>query len=175
MSSTWKSIISAIAPVIGAALPLPPPLGSMAMAKIVSALGLDQGATPKQVEKAMANATPEQLTALKKEDHAFDLQMKELDVDLERIEVDDRKSARLREVQTGDKTQRNIAYISLLGFFGVLGVQLYLAFIGMEMNSGVQRTLDVTTGVLFAMVFAVKDYYFGSSSGSKEKTRLSGM
>lgn len=86
------------------------------------------------------------------------------------LEVADRKSAREREIATGDHTTRYLAYLTLLGFFGVLGFQFYLVVKGIAIPEAALRTLDITTGVLFAMVLAVKDYYFGSSSGSKEKT-----
>jgi hypothetical protein len=34
------------------------------------------------------------------------------------------------------------------------------------------RILDTSMGILFAMMLASKDYFFGSSSGSKAKTDL---
>jgi hypothetical protein len=36
------------------------------------------------------------------------------------------------------------------------------------------RTLDISTGVLFAFVMASKDYFLGSSVGSKRKTEIIG-
>ncbi len=89
--------------------------------------------------------------------------------DMYGLEVDDRKSAREREQVTGDHTTRYLAYITLFGFFGVLGFQFYLVTQGIVIPEAALRTLDITTGILFAMVLAVKDYYFGSSHGSKGK------
>jgi hypothetical protein len=48
-------------------------------------------------------------------------------------------------------------------------MQFYFAFNHIAIDTGVQRTLDISTGVLFAMVLAVKDYYFGTSHGSAKK------
>src|SRR5437899_1879450 len=89
---------------------------------------------------------------------------------LAELEVQDRSNARDREIKTGDKTTRNLAYMSVFGFFGLLAAQIYMAFNHIQIMTEIQRTLDITTGILFAMVLAVKDYYFGTSSSSAEKT-----
>lgn len=85
------------------------------------------------------------------------------------LEVKDKDSARNREIQLKDPTTHRLAYISLYGFFAVLAMQFYFAFNHIAIDTGVQRTLDISTGVLFAMVLAVKDYYFGTSHGSAKK------
>lgn len=91
---------------------------------------------------------------------------------LAKIDADDRASARAREIATKDRTPAYLAYISIGGFFSVLAIQFYFAWNNHLINEGVQRTLDISTGVLFAMVLAVKDYFFGSSKGSDDKTKL---
>ena len=95
-----------------------------------------------------------------------------LQTTLAKIDADDRNSARQREIAVKDKTPAYLAYISIGGFFGVLAVQFYFAWTLHPIDTAVQRTLDISTGVLFAMVLAVKDYYFGSSKSSDEKTKL---
>jgi hypothetical protein len=53
------------------------------------------------------------------------------------------------------------------GFFLVLLIELGIAISpDWKIDDATQRTLDVTTGVLFAWVLAVKDFYFGSSQGA---------
>jgi len=131
----------------------------------------------KAVERALANLTPEEALALQKADQEFALQMEalgikpeELRLEAERVAMQDRASAREREIKTGDWTPRILAYITLLGFFAVLAAQFQIALSSVAIPEAAMRTMDITTGVLFAMVLAVKDYYFGSSAGSKEKT-----
>lgn len=85
------------------------------------------------------------------------------------MEDADRADARQREIKTSDATTKRLAYISVVGFFVVLGVQFGFAFTGHPIATEVQRTLDISTGVLFAMVLAVKDYYFGTSHSSSKK------
>lgn len=91
---------------------------------------------------------------------------------VEKISAEDRNSARQREMAVKDKTPSYLAYLSVGGFFAVLSVQFYFAWTVHPIDTAVQRTLDISTGVLFAMVLAVKDYYFGSSKGSDDKTSM---
>ena len=109
----------------------------------------------------------------------FEQKMAELEAntrrDMEKIAAEDRDSARKREMALpNDHTTQRLAYMSVIGFFGVLAAQFYFAFEHKIINVEIQRTLDITTGILFAMVLAVKDYYFGSSSSSAQKTKLLG-
>jgi len=92
--------------------------------------------------------------------------------ELEQIAATDRASARQREIATKDPTTRNLAYFSVGGFYAVLAIQFYFAYANIVIPDSMQRTLDITTGVLFGMVLAVRDYYFGSSRGSDDKTKL---
>lgn len=169
LSDKVKSIIATVAPTLGTALG--GPLGGLAGNVLAQAVG---GGDAAAVEKAILSGNPEAMLALKNAEQAFIQRMRELDIDEEKLHASDRASARERETKTGDSTPRVLAYLTLAGFFIVLGAQFYLAFNGIVIPEGAQRTIDMTTGVLFAMVFAVKDYYFGSSAGSKAKTDLLG-
>ena len=95
-----------------------------------------------------------------------------LQTTLAKIDAEDRNSARQREMVVKDRVPAHLAYLSVGGFFAVLMAQFYFAWTVHPIAEGVQRTLDISTGVLFAMVLAVKDYYFGSSKSSDEKTKL---
>ena len=56
----------------------------------VPLLGLPADSSEKDVSKAMAAATPDQLLALKQADQDFAVRMRELDIDLEKIAASDR-------------------------------------------------------------------------------------
>ena len=73
-----KNLVGAVAPTLGSALG--GPLGGQAATVIAGVLGC--GTKPKEIEKAMAVATPEQLAEVKKAELEFEAQMKELDVDI---------------------------------------------------------------------------------------------
>lgn len=169
LSEKVKALLGTLAPTIGTALG--GPLGGLAGNVLANALGTGDSA---KAEELLLAGKPETLLALKQAEQAFLLEMEKLGLQREQLVVDDRKNAREREIKTGDMTTRNLAYITVVGFFAVLGAQFYLAFNGVVIPEGAQRTIDITTGVLFGMMFAVKDYYFGSSSGSKAKTDLLG-
>ena len=73
MKELLKGVLGAVAPTIGTALG--GPMGGMAMNMVSQALGCKNN--PKDVEKAVQNATPEQLVELKKLDNDFEVKMKE--------------------------------------------------------------------------------------------------
>ena len=73
-----KKVVGTIAPTIGSALG--GPMGGMAMNMIAEKLGVPNNA--QAVEKAIQNATPEQMMEIKKAEQEFDLKMKELDVEV---------------------------------------------------------------------------------------------
>ena len=77
------NLLGQIAPTIATAIG--GPVAGMAVKALSSALGLSPDASTDDVQAALMNATPEQLAAIKKVDADFKVQMKELDIDLEKI------------------------------------------------------------------------------------------
>lgn len=69
-------------------------------------------------------------------------------------------------------TARALAYIYTAIFAAVMAAQFAFAWMQIDVNEGTQRMLDITLGVLFAMVLASKDYFLGSSAGSARKTEM---
>ena len=90
MKGILKNIVGAVAPTLGTALG--GPMGGMAANMIADVLGVPN--TPKAIEKAVQDATPEQMLELKKAEQAFEVQMKELEVDVFKLEVADTQDAR---------------------------------------------------------------------------------
>ncbi len=109
-----KNLIGAVAPTIGTALG--GPMGNMAANMVADALGCEP--TPKKIEQAVQEATPEQLAELKKIDTDFEIKMKELDVDLYALETKDIQDARGKSSK--DWTTRIIAIATLGGFMGYI-------------------------------------------------------
>ena len=87
MKSILKNIIGAVAPTLGTAIS--GPLGGMAMGKIAEVLGVSND--QKSVQQAIKNATPEQMMELKKAEQEFEAQMKKLDVDVFKLETQDKQ------------------------------------------------------------------------------------
>lgn len=164
--SIWdkaKGILGLVAPMIGTAVG--GPLGGIAGRELASALGLAPDAPDDAIAAAVMGATPEQLTAIKQAEIAFQTRMRELDIDLERLHQQDRDSARQREIATHDKTPAILAYLVTAGFFGVLGYQLIY---GVPAHGG--EALLVMLGALGGAWASVISYFFGSSVGSKQKS-----
>ena len=90
MKRLLKNIVGAVAPTLGSAMS--GPLGGMAMGKIAEVLGVSND--QKSIQQALQNATPEQMLELKKAEQEFEVQMKELDVDVFKLETQDKQHAR---------------------------------------------------------------------------------
>ncbi|WP_343928732.1 hypothetical protein [Pigmentiphaga daeguensis] len=164
----WKSLVSTAAPWLGTALG--GPLGGLAVTAIADALGLSEK-TEAAIKGALAGATQADLLALKQADQQFALRMQELGYQntqaLERIAADDRASARKRESELKDGTNRVLAYAVTAGFFCVLGLLLFT-----DVPGGAREALFIMLGVLGTAWNNVMSYYFGSTAGGKLKSDL---
>ena len=158
------NLVRTVAPSIASAVG--GPLAGMATKAISEALLGKPDGTEEELAQAAIKATPEQLLALKKAENDFALQMRELDIDLERIAGADRDSARNREIKTKDWTPKLLAGGITIGYFGVL---FYMLTHGLPTTGGSEAML-VMLGTLGTAFGGVMAYYFGSSAGSKEKT-----
>ena len=158
------NLVRTVAPSIASAVG--GPLAGMATKAISEALLGKPDGSEEELLQAATKATPEQLLALKKAENDFALQMRELDIDLERIAGADRDSARNREIKTKDLTPKILAAGITVGYFGVL---FYMLTHGLPTTGGSEAML-VMLGTLGTAFGGVMAYYFGSSAGSKEKT-----
>jgi hypothetical protein len=160
------NLVRTVAPSIATAVG--GPLAGMATKAISEALLGRPDGTEDELTQAAAKATPEQLLALKKAEQDFAVQMRELDIDLERISNADRDSARNREIKTKDWTPRILAGFVTVGYFGVL---FYMLINGLPTHGGSEAML-VMLGTLGTAWGGIIAYYFGSSAGSREKTEV---
>ena len=160
LGQTALQVLKTVAPTI--ALAVGGPFGPIAAAAIHTALGTS---TDNAAETALTTATPEQLLALKKADQDFATQMKSLDISADKLRFDDTANARSREIAVKDNTNKMLAYLVTVGFFGVLG---FLLWYGKPQAGGdVMLVLVGSLGTAWTGIIA---YYFGSSSGSAAKT-----
>ena len=106
----FTSILKTVAPWLGTAIG--GPLGGMAVDFIADKLGLPEKSVD-AVKQAIAGMTPEQALALKQSDQEFALHMQTIGYanikDLEELAVKDRDSARNREIQVKDDTNKLLA------------------------------------------------------------------
>lgn len=158
-------LIGSVAPSIATALG--GPLAGMATKALSQALLGNENGSEDDLKAAMSNASPEQLSVLKKIDADFKVQMKSLDIDLEALAVDDRKSARSMQTETKDWIPRALAVSVTLGYFSIIA---FVLVSGLPMNGS--EVLLMLLGTLSAGWTGVMAFYFGSSSGSQKKDSM---
>ena len=165
-----KSLLGTIAPWIAGAIG--GPIAGTAVKIGLGAIGLTPTGDDQKDQKLFADgivgASTDQLLALKQADNDFAVKMRTLGfqeaVELEKIAADDRANARAREIAVKDKTPKQLAVGTTLGFFALLAI---MAFIPMQQTA--HDVIVSMTGSLGTVWIMVMSYYFGSSSGSQKK------
>lgn len=165
-----KNILSTLAPTLGTALG--GPLGGMAAKFAVEKLlpGAKPADTDDAVEmlqKFVSGANPEQLAQLKQIENEFKLKMKELGIRESELEYQDRDSARKMAMTAGIAPQIVLSGIYTLGYFLVMYVFLTG---GISIAQDLKSEFNIVLGVMTTAQVQIMNFWFGSSSGSKEKT-----
>lgn len=169
--------LAAVAPALaGAAVSFVPgggvasALGRAAVQQAAEALGVDttpadgDEAQAQAVAAALERATPDQLLTLKKADHAFELQRRELDVRSEQVHAGDRADARSRQLKTKDRAPAIFGYMILGGFFGILAAMMFH-----DIPIGGRDVLLIMVGSLGTLVTQLGNFYYGTSKSSESK------
>jgi|TARA_Y100000385_G_C12725482_1_gene480476 hypothetical protein len=149
-----KNLIGGLAPTVASALG--GPLAGAAAQSIATALGV--APEPKALEKAIQNATPEQLAEIKKAELDFEVRMKELDVDIFDLETKDIQDARKNFAK--DWTSKLIAIVMVFFFCGYIAM---ITLMPPEQNS--MELINLVLGYMGGLVSAVISFYFGASQG----------
>jgi hypothetical protein len=164
MNTDWKEIVKNIAPVIASVLG--GPLAGTAVSAVSSAILGKPDGTDGEINSAISVGGPDMLLKLKQADNDFKIKMKELDIDIEQINQQDRASARQREIAVKDKTPKVLAFMIVIGFMAM----------SVGVLSGFAKVETVLAGTIIGYISAkaelVLTYYFGSSAGSNRKTEL---
>jgi hypothetical protein len=158
------SILKTAAPALATAVA--GPLGGAAVGMIADKLGLSDK-TVEAVTSALTS-NPENLQKLK-----------EMELEFYKVDAADRNSARTREVEMAKADvhfiTKNITSLLAIGILaGSLVVALLVFFV--DFPDSQENILIFVLGSLFSIATQVVSYYFGSSQGSKDKTKeLEGM
>lgn len=162
MSTVWddaRSVLGTVAPLLASALG--GPLAGTAASAVVAALGLAPDADAAATTRALQTATPDQLLALKQADQKFQIDMKSLDLEPDRLAGADRASARQRQIEVRDQTPAYLAGVLFAGLFGLLGL---LAFHEVPVANG--TALNILLGVLASGSASACAYFFGATARS---------
>lgn len=165
--SGFSDVLKAIAPTI--ATVLGGPLAGMAVSVIGDVMGVSDPTQEKIAEMFNSGKmTGDQIAQLRMAEQQLVAKLKELDIDLERIHAGDRDSARKMQAATQSRVPGALAIAVTLGFFGIL----FGMMTGELRASGDTEALLIMLGALGAAFGAVINFYYGSSSGSQQKTAL---
>jgi hypothetical protein len=135
-------------------------MGGMAANMIADVLGVPND--QKSIETAIQNATPEQMLELKKAEQAFEVQMKELDVDVFKLETQDKQNA--RGIFSKDWTARIIGLFTIGGFLGYI---FLVTLQPPEQNS--EALINLVLGYLGGLASAIISFYFGASHSPEKE------
>ena len=151
-----------IAPTIATALG--GPLAGMAVSAISKAIGVE----PDQVQDMISNnkLTADQIAQVKLAEIELQKQAQELGLNFEKLEVEDRKSARDMQATTRSMMPPLLAGAVTIGFFSIM-VMMFLN----KIDSATPAIL-MMLGSLGTAWTGIIAYYFGSSAGSQAKTDL---
>ena len=158
LKNLLKNVVGAVAPTLGTAIG--GPMGGMAANLIAETLGVPNN--PKSIEKAIAEATPEQMLQLKKAEQDFEKQMKELDVDVYKLEAQEKQDA--RKHFSKDWTTRIMGIATLGGFLGYI---FLVTLQPPEQNS--EALINLVLGYLGGLDSAVISFYSRASQQKEDK------
>ena len=162
-----KQLIGTVAPTLASALG--GPLAGQAVSAIADMLGI--APNEQDIEKHLATASPEVLVQLKELDFTFKTRMQELNIDLAEIEYKDRDSARKYNTESDSWVPAVLSLVYTIGYFILIGGLMTDLFVMPESSDSL---LSGLVGVASAAQIKILDYYFGSSLGSKIKTKMNG-
>ena len=147
-------LLKSLAPTLGTAIG--GPMGGMAAKMVASKLGIAATDT-KSIEKAIEDAGPEQLEAIKAADQEFELKMRQMNVDVFAKEVEDVQDA--RKVFGSDPIPKLFAMVALIGFLG------YVFLVTMQdPASNDDAIVNLVLGYLGGLVSGISAFFFGANN-----------
>jgi hypothetical protein len=157
-------LVKGVAPTLATALG--GPLAGAAVGMLADKLGV-----PEKTVEAVTAALVSNPANLEK--------LKEMELEFYKIDAQDRSSARTREVEMAKADvhfiTKNITSLLAIGILaGSMIIALLVFFV--DFPDSQENILIFVLGSLFSIATQVVSYYFGSSQGSKDKTKdIEGM
>ena len=171
MSKLLK-ILGAVAPTVASALGGPMAgLATHTLGKVL--LGKDTASEEEISNFILANQNPEILAKLRLADHELkklaqehELRFEEIAFERDRMHVDDRISARAMA-----KVTRAVAQGWITGLVLIAMIAMTVALFIFDIPEDNRSVVYIIIGALAGSMTQVMNFWFGSSAGSKEKTR----
>lgn len=157
-----KNILGSVAPTLAKAVG--GPFTGLAMSVLE---GIFPGDSEAEIEKKIAEGSPETLLALKKANQEFEVRCRELGIKEEALYIEDTKHARDFSAQTSIVPQLVLTFL----FIGIYGGLMYVFFtVDFELDEWQKGQLGILIGVITTAVVQIINFWFGTSKGSKDKT-----
>lgn len=172
MGISWDSVKNTLAgsvPLIGTLLG--GPAGGVVGSLVANALGVEN--TPDAIDSAL-KSDPSALVKLKELEFTHKTRLEEISLEDVKAHLADKQSARQREIEikkAGGSTWPLylLASIIVVGFFTLLIVLITLEG---DISISKERYIFLMLGTLGTSFAGVVQYFFGSSKGSADKTKL---
>jgi hypothetical protein len=164
-----SDFLKSVAPTVASALL--GPFAGVAVAGLGRVFGVD-GATTESITKLIqqGSVTPEAMAKLQEMEGEFREHEAERGYKYSELEFKDRDSARQANVAGG--TQQYLFWLSLFLLAVSVGAELCVLFYGYPKDRVDPVLVGRILGLLDAVAIQILGYWFGSSSGSKQKTEL---
>lgn len=159
-------------PFLTTGLSLAGPAGIAASTILGKVLNI-QTPTTESVQKALSELTlsPEIQAQLTQAEEQYKLQMQSMgfqhDSELAALAEKDKESARTMQIQTRSYSMPALAFLGV----AVLGLCIYMVGFR-ELPASGHDAMMILLGIVSAVVKDIYGYFFGSSAGSAEKTKL---
>lgn len=165
----WKDIIRTVAPTLATALGGPlAGVATQAIAKAVLGAG-NENAEESIIAEAVVNGGPEALVKLKEAEYQFEKDMAQIGVDLSKLEIQDRADARsLAKVNMIPQVW--LTFVFILVYFATTSAVMFFLFEDGDVNKEILVLVSTLLGVFTGEVPRIMSFWFGTSTGSKEKT-----
>lgn len=160
----WIKTLATVAP--GIATALGGPLAGVAVKMAADALGVEGAES--SIEEMVLSGNPDALLKLKTAETNFKLEMRRLDIDIQKINGEDRASARLM-AKNNMVPQVIISCVYTTGYIIVLW-QFMTGQIVIPADS--ELLFGSILGVLTTAQTQILNFWFGSSHGSKSKKTI---
>lgn len=144
---------------------LPEPLYNLAHKTLCNVLGLDENCDSKNLANALANATADQIIALKKAESELINIINNYQLESQKLYLANISDARNNNNNFNDKTPLALSVVITAGFFTLLSMLLFY-------DAKNVTILNIMIGSLGSAFLAIINYYFGSSLGSMKKNEI---
>jgi hypothetical protein len=165
---SWKDTLAKVAPLI--ATSLGGPMAGMAAKLALDKLGIESAPEEAEakLEQAVTSGDPQIMLKLKLADQDFKKSMRELGIKEDEIHAKSQANAREFAKAKGIIPQIFLSIVYTTGYCGVM-----YAFVtgDVQIAAGVKAEFNMVLGVLTAAQVQILNFWFGSSSGSKEKDK----